>query len=145
MTRKEAQMPMRCKKARVSWSPIDAVIVAQQRQYRLLFKLFPKSREVVPAQPAFRKLDRRADACRPARKRQTASRRDSFEERALSPSKSEELSADSKEFAHGAAEDGGSICVAQARGSHDVIHRCVGPRIRIVSAQADVVGANHRN
>jgi hypothetical protein len=51
MTRKEAQMPMRCKKARVSWSPIDAVIIAQQRQYRLLFKLFPKSRKVVPAQP----------------------------------------------------------------------------------------------
>jgi len=47
MTRKEAQMPMRCKKARVSWSPVDAVIVAQQRQYRLLFKLFPKSRKVV--------------------------------------------------------------------------------------------------
>jgi len=51
MTRKEAQMPMRCKKARVSWSTIDAMIVAQQRQYRLLFKLFPKSRKVVPAQP----------------------------------------------------------------------------------------------
>ena len=51
MTRKEAQMPMRCKKARVSWSPIDALIIAQQRQYRLLFKLFPKSRKVVPAQP----------------------------------------------------------------------------------------------
>lgn len=51
MTRKEAQMPMRCKKARVSWSPIDAVIIARQRQYPLLSKLFPKSRKVVPAQP----------------------------------------------------------------------------------------------